>query len=100
MEWGVSLLIFSTIIYYGRIFLFCLQVLGIEKPKKEDDPSNSFRPRSSSSKFYKNIFPEKPVTKKKNEDLSNDKSSDENISVSTPNGKCRLDMKFYSWEPI
>lgn len=62
-----------------------LQVLGIKKPKNKADSSRGFRPRSSSSKFYKHLFPEKTVT---NEDHSNDKSSDED----TQKGQCHVDV--------
>ena len=73
------------------VFFFYFQVLGTETPKKKEDHSQSFRLRSGSSKFINNIFPDKPVTKKNQENYSDDKSRDERISSSISNGQCGLD---------
>lgn len=81
----------SKLNYELKVIFVDLQVLGIKKPKNEADSSKTFRPRSSSSKFYKHLF---PVT---NKDHFNDKSSDEG----TQNGQYDLDlMMYYSWDPV
>ncbi|KAJ7385339.1 hypothetical protein OS493_016416 [Desmophyllum pertusum] len=77
------------------------KVLGIKKPPKNeaDSSKNSFRPRSSSSNFYKHIFPEKSVKKQESEDHSNDRSGDEELPSAHKTMKSKQGHQEYFSQP-
>ena len=79
------------------LLLLDLQVLGIKKStKNEAETGKGFRPRSSSSQFYKHIFSEKSMAKNGKEDHSKDKIDDKEITTSAQHGKCYSHTHFIS----